>query len=99
MEVAEKFRDLPKDKKLLAVVMFLGIAGLIFIMLSAVIPDGKNTETVGYSEENGVNSTENFRIDTEKRLEEFLKNIDGAGDVKVCITVATDQRYVYATEG
>ena len=99
MEVAEKFRDLPKDKKLLAVVMFLGIAGLIFIMLSALVPDGKNTETAGYSEETGVNSTENFRIDTEKRLEEFLKNIDGAGDVKVCITVATDQRYVYATEG
>ena len=99
MEVAEKFRDLPKDKKLLAVVMFLGIAGLIFIMLAAVIPDGKSTDTAEYSQAKGVNSTEDFRIDTEKRLEEFLKNIDGAGDVKVCITVATDQRYVYATEG
>ena len=99
MEVAEKFRDLPKDKKLLAVVMFLGIAGLIFIMLSAIIPDGKDTEITEYSSENGVYNAESFRIDTEKRLEEFLSSIEGAGDVKVCIMVATDQRYVYATEG
>ncbi|MDE6427096.1 MAG: hypothetical protein K2K89_13325 [Ruminococcus sp.] len=99
MEVAEKFRDLPKDKKLLAVVMFLGIAGLIFIMLSAIIPDGKDTEMTEYSSEHGVYSAESFRIDTEKRLEEFLSSIEGAGDVKVCITVATDQRYIYATEG
>ncbi|MCM1314109.1 MAG: hypothetical protein NC205_03095 [Prevotella sp.] len=99
MEVAEKFRDLPKDKKLLAVVMFLGIAGLIFIMLSAIIPDGKDTEMTEYSSENSTYSAESFRIDTEKRLEEFLSSIEGAGDVKVCITVATDQRYIYATEG
>ncbi|MDE6035958.1 MAG: hypothetical protein K2G36_08630 [Ruminococcus sp.] len=100
MEVAEKFRNLPKEKKLLAVVMMLGVAGLIFIMLSAVVPDSKkDTESAGYSLEDGADSTEKYRIDTEKRLEEFLSNIDGAGDVKVCITVATDQRYVYATEG
>ena len=99
MEVAEKFRDLPKDKKLLVVVMFLGIAGLIFIMLSAVVPDGKSDTETGYSVENGADSAERYRIDTERRLEEFLSNIDGAGNVKVCITVATDERYVYATEG
>ncbi|MDE6833955.1 MAG: hypothetical protein K2J39_06915 [Ruminococcus sp.] len=98
MGVAEKFRNLPKDKKLLVVMMFLGIAGLIFIMLSDTVPDSKETEK-GYSLEDGICNAETFRIDTEKRLEEFLSNIEGAGDVKVCITVATDQRYVYATEG
>lgn len=99
MGAAEKFRDLPKDKRILAAVMFIGIAGLIFIMLSAVIPDGKSTEKTEYSPENSGYNAETFRIDTEKRLEEFLSSIDGAGDVKVYIMVATDQRYVYATEG
>ena len=99
MEWAEKFRDMPKDKKLLAVVMFLGIAGLIFIMLSAVIPDKKNAETPEKALLSGNSDAEQFRIETEKRLEEFLSSIDGAGDVKVYIMVATDQRYVYATEG
>ncbi|MDE5556122.1 MAG: hypothetical protein K2J32_00305 [Ruminococcus sp.] len=99
MEWAEKFRDMPKDKKLLAVVMFLGIAGLIFIMLSAIVPDNKNAETPENISLSDSSGTEQFRIETEKRLEEFLSNIDGAGDVKVYIMVATDQRYVYATEG
>lgn len=99
MEWAEKFRDLPRDKKLLAVVMFLGIAGLIFIMLSSVIPDGKNDSTTEHNAVSEISGADSYRIETEKRLEDFLSSIDGAGDVKVYLNVGTDGRYVYATEG
>lgn len=99
MEWAEKFRDLPKDKKLLAIVMVLGISGLIFIMLSSVIPDGKNNDIPEYNSVSESAGADNYRIETEKRLEDFLSSIDGAGDVKVYLTVGSDERYVYATEG
>jgi len=99
MDWAEKFRDLPRDKKLLTVVMFLGIAGLIFIMLSSIVPDKENN---GIPEHNAVSESsgaDSYRIETEKRLENFLSSIDGAGNVKVYLTVGSDERYVYATEG
>lgn len=99
MEWAEKFRDLPKEKKLLAVVMFLGIAGLIFIMLSSVIPDGKNDSSPECNAVSESSGAESYRIETEKRLADFLSSIDGAGDVKVYLTVGSEERYVYATEG
>ncbi|MDE6502202.1 MAG: hypothetical protein K2L10_08975 [Ruminococcus sp.] len=99
MEWAEKFRDLPKEKKLLAVVMAMGIAGLIFIMLSSVIPDGKNNNTPEYNTVSESSDSESYRIETEKRLADFLSSIDGAGDVKVYLNVGSEERYVYATEG
>lgn len=99
MEWAEKFRDMPKDKKLLTAVMFLGIAGLVFIMLSSLVPDKKKTEIPEYTAVSESSGAESYRIETEKRLEEFLRSIDGAGDVKVYLTVGSDQRYIYATEG
>lgn len=99
MGIVEKFRNLPKDKRLLALVTALGTVGLLLIMLSAVVPEKKSTD----SEEHGrvtenINS-ENYRAETEKRLENFLESIDGAGDVRVYLTVATDERFIYATEG
>lgn len=96
---AEKFRDLPKEKKLLTAVMFLGIAGLVFIMLSSLIPDGNKTDIPEYTSVSENSGAEVYRIETEKRLEEFLSSIDGAGNVKVYLTVGSDKRYIYATEG
>ncbi|MCM1506835.1 MAG: hypothetical protein NC177_06825 [Ruminococcus flavefaciens] len=99
MEWAEKFRDMPKDKKMLAVVTFLGIGGLIFIMISSVVPDKKSADIPEYTAVEENSGADSYRIETEKRLEEFLRSIDGAGDVKVYLTVGNDSRYIYATEG
>lgn len=99
MEWADKFRDLPRDKKLLTVVMLLGITGLIFIMLSSLISDGKNKDIPEHNTVAESFGAESYRIETEKRLEDFLSSIDGAGNVKVYLTVGSDEQYVYATEG
>lgn len=99
MEWTEKFKDLPKDKKLLFAVMVLGITGLIFIMLSSIIPDNENNDISEFDTVSECYSAENYRIETEKRLEDFIRSIDGAGNVKVYLTVGSDERYIYATEG
>ena len=87
MEWAEKFRELPKDKKLLFIVVVLGIMGLIFITLSSVIPDSESNSVTEYSSVSESYNAENYRIETEKRLESFLGSIEGAGKVKVYLTI------------
>ncbi|MDE7105413.1 MAG: hypothetical protein K2O36_05985, partial [Ruminococcus sp.] len=42
--------------------------------------------------------TNDYCRETEQKLEEFLKKIDGAGDVEVYLTIKSSERYVYAAE-
>ena len=96
MEIYEKLKNLIKEKKT-AAVFVLGIAGLVLIMLSSIF-SGKNTadyEPPAVSEEV---TAESYCKETEKRLEDFLKNIEGAGDVRVYLSVGTGEKYVYAAE-
>lgn len=99
MKIAEKLGIMKKDKKALTAVMLLGTGGLLLIMLSSLLTGEKKT---GRSEEE-ISSTDfsdhtDYCHETERRLENFLKTIEGAGDVRVYLTVGTDQRYVYARE-
>ncbi len=99
MEIAEKIRNMSKDKRMLTAVTILGIAGLVLIMISSLVPEKKKTDELEYKAVEEILSAEDYRSATEKRLEEFLGSIDGAGDVIVYLTVGSDERYVYATEG
>ncbi len=84
-----------------AAIVILGCVGLLLILISSFLPgEDKETETAGIADAAGQLSLgEQYRRETEKRLEELLKKVEGAGDVEVCITVGTGQRYVYASEG
>ncbi|MBR0142130.1 MAG: hypothetical protein IJM19_07785 [Ruminococcus sp.] len=97
MEIYEKLKNIVKEKKTTAVVI-LGLAGLVLIMISS-FDTGKNTadnkDIKPVSEEI---TAESYCRETEKRLEDFLENIDGAGDVKVYLSVGTGEKYVYAVE-
>lgn len=99
MEITEKFRNMSKDKRLMTAVTILGIAGLVLIMISSLVPDKKKTDELESKAVEEILCAEDYRSETEKRLENFLGSIDGAGDVKVYLTVGSDERYVYATEG
>ena len=94
----DKIKELLGEKKTAAVTI-LGVAGLLLIMLSSILPDKKNEPAVSSGTERQTAAAEEYCRSTEKRLEEFLKNIEGAGDVEVYLTVGTAERYVYAAEG
>lgn len=99
MEIAEKVRELLKQRKWAVFMTVCGAAGLLLIMISSLLPD-KKQENVKPSE-NGISFAENdeLRCDTEKRLGELLSSIDGAGNVKVYLSFGSCQRYIYASEG
>lgn len=87
-----------KEKKT-TVVMILGVVGLLLIMISSVFADKEQSDPL--PSEKSVSETadyNNYRLEMEKRLEEFLGKIEGAGDVEVFLTVGSSERYVYAEE-
>ncbi len=101
MAIRELFSSLKGDKKALAAVTLLGSAGLVLILISSLIPgssgDGKPSGRI--SAQQSEISSEDYCAATEQRLEEFLRNIDGVGEVRVYLTVNSGEEYVYATEG
>lgn len=102
MSIRDLLNSMKSDKKALTAVTVLGAAGLCLIMLSSLLPgDGKEKDKTENNEPQiaATADSEVFCVETEKRLTEFLKDIEGVGDVKVYLTVEGDEEYVYATEG
>ncbi len=97
MEVTDRIKKFFGKEKNTKLAVILGAAGMFLILLSSVIPDKERP--VNIKEENVPQFSEDYRSDTEKELREFLKQIEGAGDVRVYITVGSSERYVYAAEG
>lgn len=95
MGLSEKIRGMIEGKR--SAVIALGSAGLLLILLSGFLPKSKDS---GKQTENELcaDTAQSYCEDTEKRLEEFLENIDGAGDVEVYLTVGSGEQYVYAAE-
>lgn len=101
MKISEKLGSIKKDKKTVTAVMILGIGGLLLIMLSSVLPEKKQdkNEAEKMIRQNTETDSDSYCRETEQRLEKFLSSVEGAGEVKVYLTVGTDERYVYAKEG
>ena len=96
MEIAEKIRSIISQKGKAAIVTMLGCSGLLLIMLSSLITEDKPVKEIPSVIETA--DAENYRISAEKRLESFLRGVEGAGQVRVCLTVSSGERTVYASE-
>lgn len=99
MEVIKEAKELLKNRKWAVFMTVCGSAGLLLIMISSLLPDNKAAPDIIKEQRQSVCGSEAYCKDTESRLEAFLSEIDGAGEVKVYLTVGSEQRYVYATEG
>ena len=98
MRLTDRLRELCSGKKGTAAAVVLGMLGLLLILVSSLFPDGDGDP---YEEPNpaapdSLSAAEEYRIDTENRLAEFLSRIEGAGEVEVFITVGSSERSVYA---
>lgn len=81
-----------KDKKMLLVI-FVGIIGVLIIALSEISFD----DSTDKNNEKMLNSDSyEYCAYIEKRVEDIVSSIDGAGNVKVMITLAETTEYVYA---
>lgn len=99
MKVIEKAGEFVKNRKWAVFMTVCGTAGMLLIMLSSLLPDKSSEVTVSKNSIRSMDNTGEYRSFTEKRLEDFIGNIDGAGIVKVYVTVGSGERYIYAREG
>ena len=82
------------NKIRIAVVM--GIAGIIMIMLSEVLPEKGKAVTDEEKADTGSDEADVFRKDIEAELKMLLEQIDGVGSCEVMVSVEGTTEYVYA---
>lgn len=83
-----------RDKRL-KLVFVLGMAGILLILISDILPKKSTTdETV--SEQLTLDETELYKQDIERQLTEVISHVSGAGRTRVMISVTGTKEYVYA---
>lgn len=85
-----------KSQKGIRFSVCLGLLGLLLILFSDCNKTSTDITQVSSSTESY--SIEEYRITLEKNLTELIKNVDGAGDTQVMVTILGGERNVYAQE-
>ena len=81
------------------VILILGFAGIALIFLSGLFHNHDSKATKAQAEEESTKTTaQEYTQQVEKSLTELIGNINGAGSVKVLVTLERNTQYVYATE-
>lgn len=83
------------DKKA-AVIILAGILGVAMLVISELVPQSEPAEEEPLPETQ--TGYEDYAENTEKRLEEMISSIQGAGRTKVMVTLECSDENVYAAE-
>lgn len=92
-KIKEYIKNLKLDKKTIFVFV-AGILGIVIIFLSEM-DFNVNKE----SEKEDDNIDNDYCLQLEKKMEDFIENIDGAGKTRVIITLSETTEYIYAKDG
>lgn len=84
------------EKKLLNLTVAAGILGMLLIGVSEWIPE-RQPEQATESTVSAL-SAEEYASELETRLETLIQQMEGAGNVRVMVTMAESSRTVYATD-
>lgn len=96
-KTAEKIIEKIKRDKRVAVIVCIGLVGIILLTLSELAP--KKTETSEKnSKENQSDIRDSYEEDIEKRLTSIISAINGAGRTEVMVTLASGDENVYAVK-
>lgn len=85
------------DKKTL-VIICLGVAGVVILVLSELLPNENSIEKAQNQSEPSSAVCCDYEADLEHRLEEIISEIDGAGSVSVMVTLEGSAEDVYAQQ-
>ena len=93
MEISKIFR--PENRKKIRLVA--GIAAMVLIGLSVLIPSNKDTPQTAAAE-NADEETARYEEKLRERVLAIVSQIDGVGDAHVSLTLDSGIEYVYAKE-
>ncbi|MBQ2603755.1 MAG: hypothetical protein VZR27_00885 [Acutalibacteraceae bacterium] len=98
MDIKSFFRNISPDKKRMALVI-MGIAGMALIFISNYMSTSDNTKA---TEENVLPdnfiSAKEYKQQLEAELSDIISSIEGAGNVKIMITMESGTEDIYAVE-
>ena len=97
-DIKSFLRNISPDKKRTALVI-MGIAGMVLIFISNYIQTSDNSKEVENTSvpENFISAKE-YKQQLEGELSEIISAIEGAGNVKIMITMESGTEDIYAVE-
>lgn len=93
----QKILEKIKRDKRIAIIVCIGLVGIILLTLSELMPqksDAKQNE----KSENVTDIRDSYEENIEKRLTSIVSSIDGAGRTEVMVTLASGDENVYAVK-
>ena len=86
------------EKKLLNLTVAAGILGMLLIGISEWIPERQPEQSAETESTVSALSAAEYASELETRLEILIQQMEGAGNVRVMVTMAESSRTVYATD-
>lgn len=86
------------EKKLLNLTVAAGILGMLLIGISEWIPERQPEQAAETESTVSALSAEEYASELETKLETLIQQMEGAGNVRVMVTMAESSRTVYATD-
>ena len=96
-KAVEKILEKIKRDKRVALIVCVGLAGIILLTLSELIPQ-KSAPNENSKETAVSDIRDNYEKDIEERLTSIVSSINGAGRTEVMITLASGDENVYAVK-
>ena len=93
-KLSEKLSGLDRRK----LIVFLGIAGMLLILISELIPDKSEKTEQSLTTQNDDTDSEQYKQQLENELDSILSDIDGVGETSIMITLDGTTEYIYAEE-
>ncbi len=91
-KISEKFKV---DKKSV-IVIIIGVIGIILLVVSELIPSESKNDSKKNEDDTVAITYSDYEKDVEERLESLISKIDGAGSVRVMVTLDCTVESVYA---
>lgn len=89
-----KLSDFLKSDKKIIVMVVLGLAGILLIGLTSILPQKEQSTPIKAQD----TSTEEYKKKLEQEVLDLVTSIDGVGKAKVMITLKNGVEYVYVKE-
>ncbi len=98
-DAKHRFMSFLSGQKRTKLIVVLGIAGILLIMLSEILPDRKKDTTESTISNDVVSEdTHAYKKQVESELSSILGEIKGVGELEVMVTIEGTTEYVYAEE-
>lgn len=97
LELKEKLISFVKEKKVVTIILIVGIAGMVLILFSELF-SSKNTSSSSTSTDTQAITMTEYEKRLEEKINTLVKEIEGVGKVTVMVTIESGSENIYATE-